>query len=333
MRHYLSLMMLNRNEINVSVCCITYNHNQFIAQAIESFLIQNTDFNFEIIIGEDCSIDGTREIVFNYSQMYSDKIKIVTSENNVGAIANELRTLQACKGKYIAFCEGDDFWADPFKLQKQVDFLEANPDFGLVHGDVNHLNQETGEIIEAYNKTKNITIPQGAIFNELLKPSHLVKTMTVCFRRELFEKYYLQDKEIMSKDWRLIDISIWLVLAHYAKFHYFDEVLATYRLLPESLSRTKDPVKLYEFHQKIRAIFEYFAEQYHACDEIITLLKEHFYRADLTDAYNIRNKQLSKEAFNYLKIKGAKISPKEKLLFYATNYSLVRKIKSFFKSR
>ena len=91
--------MHNDSNIEVSVCCITYNQDAFIATAIESFLMQNTDFGFEIIIGEDCSTDNTRDIVLNYGKKYPDKIRVITSENNVGVVANELRVLQACKRK------------------------------------------------------------------------------------------------------------------------------------------------------------------------------------------------------------------------------------------
>lgn len=113
----------------VSICTLTYNHEKYISKAIDSFLIQKTDFTFEIVIGEDCSTDGTREIVFNYAKKYSDIINVVTSRENVGINENARRTVNACTGKYIAFCEGDDYWHDKYKLQKQVDFLESNKDF------------------------------------------------------------------------------------------------------------------------------------------------------------------------------------------------------------
>jgi glycosyltransferase involved in cell wall biosynthesis len=119
---------VNSNQILVSICCITYNHEKYISQAIEGFLMQETSFPFEIIIGEDCSTDRTREIVFEYQRNNPDVINIVTSDANVGGRANGMRTRAAASGKYIAICEGDDYWTDPYKLQKQVDFLEANRD-------------------------------------------------------------------------------------------------------------------------------------------------------------------------------------------------------------
>ena len=112
----------------VSVFMITYNHEKYIAEALDSILMQKTDFDFDIVIGEDCSTDATRRIVLEYSRKYPDKIKLLLHNVNVGFISNMMYVLEACTGKYVAMCEGDDYWTDPFKLQKQVDFLEASLD-------------------------------------------------------------------------------------------------------------------------------------------------------------------------------------------------------------
>ncbi|MBC8986502.1 glycosyltransferase [Pedobacter sp. N36a] len=122
-------METNDQEVMVSVSCLTYNHEQYIAQAIEGFLMQKTKFKFEVLVGEDCSTDGTREIVEFYQKNYPEIIKMVTSEKNVGLKDNFNRIVKQAKGKYMAMCEGDDFWTDPYKLQKQIDFLEHNPDY------------------------------------------------------------------------------------------------------------------------------------------------------------------------------------------------------------
>ena len=119
--------MIN-TDIVVSVCIITYKHELFIAQTIESILSQKFTFRYEIVIGEDASSDNTRKICEEYALKYSDIIRLLPSDKNYGAVHNFERTLAACKGKFIALCEGDDYWVDEFKLQKQVDLLDANPD-------------------------------------------------------------------------------------------------------------------------------------------------------------------------------------------------------------
>ena len=115
----------------VSVRVITFNHEKYIRDCLEGILMQKTDFQFEAVIGEDCSTDQTREIVTGYAEKYPDKIRMILSESNAGAYENIFRVQKACRGKYQAFCDGDDYWTDPLKLQKQADFLESHPDFTL----------------------------------------------------------------------------------------------------------------------------------------------------------------------------------------------------------
>lgn len=107
----------------VSVFMVTYNHRLYLAQAIEGVIAQKTDFPIELVIGEDCSSDNTREIALDYQRRYPQLIRVIYSDINVGAEANGIRVIRACRGKFVAFCDGDDYWVDPKKLQAQVDIL------------------------------------------------------------------------------------------------------------------------------------------------------------------------------------------------------------------
>ena len=127
--------MTDTNLPLVSIFSLAYNHESYIEKAIESWLMQKTNFRFEAVIGEDHSTDRTREIVFSYAKKYPEIIRVIHSESNVGMRENSKRTRAACRGKYVAFCEGDDYWIDPNKLQRQVDFMEANPDFSICFHD------------------------------------------------------------------------------------------------------------------------------------------------------------------------------------------------------
>ncbi len=132
----LILLRMN-NRPTVSICMSTYRHEQFIQQAIEGVMMQQTTFRIELVIGEDCSDDGTRLICEAMEQKYPDRIRLLPSDTNYGQNHNLARTLFACNGIYIALCEGDDYWTDPLKLQKQVDFLEQNHDYVLCFHPVN----------------------------------------------------------------------------------------------------------------------------------------------------------------------------------------------------
>lgn len=114
--------------MKVSVHLLTYNHEKYIAQALDSVLMQEVNFDYEIVIGEDCSTDNTRQIVIEYQQKYPDKIRTLLHKKNIGPINNEIAVYNACEGEYIAWLEGDDYWTSPHKLQKQVDFLDNHPD-------------------------------------------------------------------------------------------------------------------------------------------------------------------------------------------------------------
>jgi len=315
---------MRKHNTIVSVLMLTYNHEKYVETAIKSILCQKTNFCFELLIGEDCSTDNTRQIVIEYGNKNPDIIRTFLSVKNVGAIENEKKLMEMAQGKYIAFCEGDDYWTDEHKLQKQVDFLESNPDYGLVHGDTNLLNASSGELIKAYNKSKGIKIPEGDIFRNLMTPSHIIKTMTVCFNKALFEKYYLSDTQIMNKDWRLIDISIWLMIARHSKIHYFNEVFATYRLLPESMSRSRNPRKLYEFHKSIFDIKKYFLKIFNNNIEIEKSIYTSHYKFLLSDAYAMNDYKLANKVFLILKSNNIDISLKEKIMFLAVKYPFVR---------
>lgn len=312
--------MTSEKHMMVSVIMLAYNHEKYIAQAIESVVNQQTNFPFELIIGEDCSTDKTADIISDYAKKFPNIITVLSSESNVGITANETRCLEHALGKYICYCEADDFWCKDSKLQMQVDFLEKNPDFGLVHGDVNHYFESTNTTEKDVNKSQNSTIPSGDIYEFLMLPSHSIKTMTVCYRRSVFDNYYFQNQEIRAKKWFLVDISIWLMIAMHSKIHYLDETLATYRLLNESMSRSKNPHKIYEFHQMISEIRHYFLAKKSVSNETKKQIEQESAKSLFYDSYNLKNKKLIRDANLQLMKSDYSLSFKEKFMYYKTKF-------------
>ena len=241
----------------VSVKMLTYNHAPYIAQAIEEVLYQQTNFPFELVIGEDCSTDGTRQIVLEYQNQYPEIIKVVTSDNNVGAHRNSVRTDKVCCGKYIAFCEGDDFWHNRNKLQVQFDFLENNIEYGMVHGNVDVLNVEKGELHKSFLDLPSDLQDDNAYF-EILSSKRRIYTPTVMARRTLLLQVIRDNPECSDRRFMMGDFQRWLELSRVSNVKYMPESLATYRILQESASKSNDRNKLLRFEQSIRdSVYHY----------------------------------------------------------------------------
>ena len=124
--------------MKVSVSVTTYNHSKFIAQALESILMQDVDFDYEIIVGDDCSTDGAREIIATYQQQFPDRIRYIFPQSNLGDRGKLMfiETIRACNGEYIAMMDGDDYWTAPDKLRRQVEYLEAHPECPMCYHNV-----------------------------------------------------------------------------------------------------------------------------------------------------------------------------------------------------
>ncbi|MDN3492433.1 glycosyltransferase family 2 protein [Winogradskyella bathintestinalis] len=169
----------------VSVCCITYNHQKYIEKCLEGFLMQQTNFDFEILIHDDASTDKTATIIREYEKQYPDIIKPIYQKENQyskGVSISKTYNYPRAQGKYIALCEGDDYWTDPLKLQKQVDFLENNQDYGICFHNVlelNTLNKETQKVIP--NVLKNHTY---SIYDYI--QNNKTATCSILFKAELF---------------------------------------------------------------------------------------------------------------------------------------------------
>lgn len=294
----------------VSVIMLVYNQENYLPIAINSVLSQKCNFDFELIIGEDCSTDSSRRVILDYQCNYPGIIKLFLPEKNIGALLNEEQCLKLSTGKYIAFLEGDDYWTDPMKLQNQVDFLENNQDYGMVHTDANHYLSQSFKLISAYNKKNNKIFPSGFIFTDYLRGTLFIKTATVLIRKDILDK--ASDYDLFRKrNWMLTDLPIWLSIAAHTKIKYFDSATATYRLVKESASRSNDLMKQHLFHLSVFDIRYYFWNLYSKDPRIRKTLDTNFCKMMMGDAYKLKNISMAKEAMKRFKQKGICISLKE----------------------
>lgn len=155
-------------DICASIFMLTYNQEDFIAQAIEGVLMQETNFGYELVIGEDFSADKTRAICEQYAEANPKKIKLLPSYKNLGLIQNFIRTYKECNGKYVAICDGDDYWTDPLKLQKQVDFLDGNLDYNIVFTSFKFLFTDGRFAVKDYEAQRESTGFEDLIFQNYI---------------------------------------------------------------------------------------------------------------------------------------------------------------------
>jgi RimJ/RimL family protein N-acetyltransferase/glycosyltransferase involved in cell wall biosynthesis len=183
----MEINLKDRNKPLVSIFSMVFNHAPFLEKCLDSFLMQKCLFDFEIVIGEDFSKDNSREILQRYQNKYPGKFKLLLHEKNIGAVNNQNETLKACDGKYIALCEGDDYWTDPYKLQKQVDFLEANTDYSGCFCNTQYVDSEGKEIGVCKR------VPEGMVkisFEEMVQ-RFMLHTPSFIFRRSILNNQIL----------------------------------------------------------------------------------------------------------------------------------------------
>lgn len=224
----------------VSISVVTYNQKKYIKECLDSILMQQTTFPFEIILGEDESNDGTREICKAYADKHSDKIKlflrsrkdVIYINGNATGRYNFIENLKSCSGKYIALCEGDDYWTDPLKLQKQVYFLEANPEYSLCFHNVKIYNEEE-KTFQKDTITRTVNETTG---EEDLAKGNYIQTPSVVLRNDFEIPSWFN--KVSLGDWSLYMLSI-----KGRKVYKFEEEMAVYRLHSKSIWSKLDQEK------------------------------------------------------------------------------------------
>lgn len=241
------------DNIMVSVSCLTFNHAPYIRQCLDGFLMQKTNFKFEVLIHDDASTDGTEEIIREYEKKHPDIIKPLYEETNqyvLGRRGSKTFNYPRAKGKYIALCEGDDYWTDPLKLQKQVDFLEANINYGLSNTDSDVFYQESGLFLKNYNKRKRLLNSSGSVTPEMiLSGRYFIKTASVVVRKDIVLDYLQTDYyKNVGQYLQMGDTPLWTYTAIVSKIHYLPESTTVYRRSKGTISNSQSVMKNTQFY-------------------------------------------------------------------------------------
>lgn len=238
----------------VTVRCLVYNHEPYLRQCLDGFVMQKTNFAFEAIVHDDASTDNSVAIIREYAEKYPDIIKpIYETENQYrkGTIGQIMDNAVSPSSKYIAMCEGDDYWTDPLKLQKQVDYMERHPKCGLVwakarkyYHDKHHFGGiNGGNMIDYYDMFINYNIPP----------------LTTLYRKSSTAGY---SEFVNGQKWLMGDSPLYLYIAHDNDIHFMDEIVGVYRVLKESASHSTSYEKRVRFQNSTFEVVKFFCEKY-----------------------------------------------------------------------
>lgn len=250
----------------VTIKCLVYNHEPFLRQCLDGFVMQKTTFPFEAIIHDDASTDGSAAIIREYAEKYPDIIKPIYEVENQwgkGTISKTMDAAMHPESKYMALCEGDDFWIEPSKLQMQVDIMERNPEIGIVHTAVDKYDQKGQKII-----IRNFGNPMTSFEDEM--QSNKCITLTACFRKELYLSYraFCKENNLLQKKWLMGDYPMWLYMCYYSKPYFIAKSTGVYRELEYSASHNPDVNKRIKFEMSAHEIRLFFANHFHREDLI-----------------------------------------------------------------
>jgi glycosyltransferase involved in cell wall biosynthesis len=241
-------------QVKISVTVTAYNHEKYIAQAIDSILMQTVNFNYEIIIGEDCSADNTRNIVIDFQKRYPDKIKLILPQKNLGygGKKNFVQNLQASQGDYIALLDGDDYWTSPYKLQKQVDFLDSHPECSMCFHNAKVFYEDGSRgswNLNPINQKEMLTL-------EDLLAGNVIATSSSMLRRDLLSEFPDWFFKALPGDWILF-----IFFARRGDIGYINEVMSMYRIHKEGymskFNSIQQSLELMDLYPKINSFLNF----------------------------------------------------------------------------
>lgn len=258
----------------VSVVMITYGHEQYIAEAVHGVLMQDTDFEIELIISNDKSPDNTdavvRKIISEHAK--GNIIKYTSHQENLGMIKNFNWTLNQTKGKYIAICEGDDYWTDPLKLQKQVDLLQNNPNAKFCFTDVDIFMQQDNKLFKSRFKNDKTKYYVPKTIEDILVNKLYLASCTWLFEKDLLQ-YFDFDKGLVDGTF-----AIAMDFISNTDFVFLPSSTAVYRSLEESASHSKSLEKKYNVHAGLLHTQLQYIQKYNLDKSLINTVTQDFYK-------------------------------------------------------
>ena len=302
-----------KQDYKVFVCCITFNHSKYIEDALKGFVMQKTDFPFVCVIVDDCSTDGEQEVIKTFLQRECkmEDAEYYDNEKAVIIVASHQKNVNCTmvvyflkvnhysqkiskwgyftpwreKCQYEAICEGDDFWINSMKLQKQVDFMDTHPDYGLCFTDF--------DLVDGKRNHKNVVKEDGNYWPTIIERGVQIGTATVLYRTNI---YKILPKLYLGKKWLMSDYPKWIEFAHESKLKYLPDITAKYRVLDNSASHSDNIQKEIDFIKCGIQIRSFYSNYYHY-NHVES--KKSFYIKVMKLAFKHKDKKVAKD---YLKL-------------------------------
>lgn len=297
---------INYSKPVVSVICLTYNQDPYIEDTIRGFLIQKTNFPFEIIIHDDASVDKTADIILNYVERYPNIIKpILQKENQYSKSPNFVLSIpfEAASGEYLAYCEGDDYWIDSSKLQKQFDILSNNNKYGLVFTDFNILYQKNSIMRINRFKEESYKFPLLMDLESFIVRRSFMAPCTWFMRREFF---YKPSHETLDATF------CWLVdVLSKTKIYFLRDTTTVYRVLEESASHSKSYEKMYIREKNIYDMQIYFFNEFSLNKDLLNEIKVNYFNKIIHLLISLSKSKELMECKNVFRF----LSPRAKAIF------------------
>ena len=245
--------------MKVSVLMPTFNHETFIAEAIESFLAQQCNFDIELLIGNDASTDNTLKIAKKYADKFPDKIKLIDHSQNLGLLKNYKSIINVAKGEYLAILESDDYWNDNLKLQKQVDYMDAHPSCGITFSRWTRL--QDGKLTLQPDESAKHKRFKNSLWESFLLWHNKIRATTVCFRHSLLDQYCNID-DYISLDFQTIDYPVFISILKHSELYYLPTSTSVYRILETSISHNRNWEKALQYQEGVEKIRQYIISLY-----------------------------------------------------------------------
>lgn len=317
--------------MKISVGVITYNQESTIRQTLDSILMQKGDFDLEIVIGEDCSMDNTRAICEEYTVHHTPyTIRLLPNTHNLGIMANFARVMKACTGDYVAICAGDDYWCDEYKLQKQLEYFKAHPEVGVVSTSGYKLLVKSNTLVP-YAIAPFNPIADGDIkpfyFSPDYKGGVYAMPLSLLIKRDLLQ--HVDFDEFIRRGFPVEDYPVQAILAQHCKWRHINDLCVVYRVYKESATFISfDHPKYLQYYRGLAEIRRYLNELFpnDACFSEEDIQEQLFYKEFLLYLHNLEYKKAKQLIANAAaiahsaKVKQAKDFTKTWLHFIAAHY-------------